>query len=59
MLIGEKSEPRQGFIPNRTKRKFDAFLRYDFDQGRSIFEFPPRKKAASKKAAKKKAAQEE
>ncbi|HJM64170.1 MAG TPA: hypothetical protein QGF50_10665, partial [Roseibacillus sp.] len=59
MLNGEKSELLKGFISNRTKRKFDAFLRYDFDQGRPIFEFPPRKKAASKKAAKKKAAQEE
>ena len=53
MLNGEKSELLKGFVSNRTKRKFDAFLKYDFEQGRPTFEFPPRKKAAKKKTAKK------
>ena len=53
MLNGEKSELLKGFVSNRTKRKFDAFLNYDFEQGRPTFEFPPRKKAAKKKTAKK------
>ena len=53
MLNGQKSELLKGFVSNRTKRKFDAFLRYDFEQGRPIFEFPPRKKAARKKTTQK------
>jgi len=53
MLNGEKSELQKGFVSNRTKRKFDAFLNYDFEQGRPTFEFPPSKKAAKKKTAKK------
>ena len=54
MLNGEKSDLLKGFVSNRTKRKFDAFLRYDFDEGRPTFEFPPRKKAAKKKTAEQK-----
>ena len=54
MLSGEKSKLIQGFVSNRTKRKFDAFLLYDFTEGRPTFEFPPRKKAAKKKTAEKK-----
>ena len=50
MLSGEKSDLLQGFVSNRTKRKFDAFLRYDYGEGRPTFEFPPRKKAAKKKS---------
>ena len=59
MLNGEKSELIKGFVSRRTKRPFDAFLRYDFEQGRPTFEFPPRKKSAGKKAAKKKTAKKE
>ncbi|NIP96515.1 MAG: hypothetical protein GWO24_25020, partial [Akkermansiaceae bacterium] len=47
MLNGEKSDLLRGFVSNRTKRKFDAFLLYDFEQGRPTFEFPPRKKKAA------------
>ena len=59
MLHGQKSDLLKGFVSNRTKRKFDAFLLYDFEQGRPTFEFPPRKKSAGKKAAKKKTAKKE
>lgn len=55
MLSGQKSDLIKGFVSNRTKRKFDAFLLYDFEQGRPTFEFPPRKKAAKKKTAGEKA----
>ena len=51
MLQGDRSELLKGFVSNRTKRKFDAFLKYDFEQGRPTFEFPPRKKGAKKKTA--------
>ena len=54
MLQGQKSDLLKGFVSNRTKRKFDAFLKYDFEQGRPTFEFPPRKKAAKKKTAEQK-----
>ena len=54
MLHGQKSDLLKGFVSNRTKRKFDAFLLYDFEQGRPTFEFPPRKKAAKKKTAEQK-----
>jgi DNA topoisomerase-3 len=52
---GEKSSLMEDFISNRTKRKFKAFLVYDFNNARPSFEFPPRepKKKAAKKAAKK------
>lgn len=52
---GEKSSLMEDFISNRTKRKFKAFLIYDFNNGRPSFEFPPReaKKKTAKKTAKK------
>ena len=55
MFNGQKSSLMTGFISNRTKRGFKAFLLYDFKAGRPIFEFPPReaKKKTAKKAAKK------
>jgi DNA topoisomerase-3 len=49
MLAGEKSKLLQGFVSNRTKRKFAAFLKYDFDEGRPTFEFEARKKKTAKK----------
>lgn len=51
---GEKSSLMEDFISNRTKRKFKAFLIYDFTNARPTFEFPPREaKKTAKKAAKK------
>ncbi|GAA5484627.1 DNA topoisomerase 3 [Haloferula sargassicola] len=50
-LLGEgKTGLIKGFISNRTKRPFDAFLTFDPATGKVGFEFPPR---PAKKAAKK------
>lgn len=51
ILRGEKTAKIDDFVSNRTKRKFSAFLLYDFKEERPTFEFPPR---AAKKGAKKK-----
>lgn len=49
-----KTDLIKGFVSNRTKRKFDAFLTFDPMDGKVGFEFPPRPaKKAAKKAAKK------
>ncbi len=53
MFEGEKSALIKGFISNRTKRPFDAFLKLNLDEEKIEFEFPPR---AAKKGAKKKVA---
>lgn len=60
MFQGEKSALMENFISNRTKRKFKAFLIYDFKNARPAFDFPPREakkktgKKRGQKAAKKK-----
>jgi len=54
-LIGAgKTDVLKGFVSNRTKRKFDAYLTFDAKDGKVGFDFPPRpaKKVAAKKAAK-------
>lgn len=54
-LVGSgKTDVLKGFVSNRTKRKFDAYLTFDPKDGKIGFDFPPRpaKKAAAKKAAK-------
>ncbi|MEO8615290.1 MAG: DNA topoisomerase III [Luteolibacter sp.] len=54
-LIGTgKTDVLKGFVSNRTKRKFDAYLTFDPKDGKIGFDFPPRpaKKAAAKKTAK-------
>ena len=50
MLAEGKTGLLKGFISNRTKRPFDAFLTFDPESGKVGFEFPPR---PAKKAAKK------
>jgi DNA topoisomerase-3 len=49
-----KTDVIRGFVSNRTKRAFDAFLTFDAKDGKIGFEFPPRpaKKTPAKKAAK-------
>jgi DNA topoisomerase-3 len=49
-----KTDVLKGFVSNRTKRKFDAFLTFDPKDGKIGFDFPPRpaKKATAKKTAK-------
>jgi len=52
MITEGKSGLLKGFVSNRTKRKFDAFLTFDQATGKIGFEFPPRPaKKAAKKAA--------
>ncbi|MBB5353618.1 DNA topoisomerase-3 [Haloferula luteola] len=50
MIAEGKTGLIKGFISNRTKRPFDAFLTFDLNTGKVGFEFPPR---PAKKAAKK------
>ena len=53
MLAEGKTGLIKGFISNRTKRPFDAFLTFDPEKGKVGFEFPPRPaKKAAKKASK-------
>ena len=49
-----KTDVIKGFVSNRTKRKFDAYLTFDPKDGKIGFDFPPRpaKKVAAKKTAK-------
>jgi len=63
LLNTGKTDLLDGFVSNRTKRKFKAFLVWDEKEGKVIFEFEPRgakapaaKKVAAKASAKKAAA---
>ena len=63
LLATGKTDLLDGFVSNRTKRKFKAFLAWDPKEGKVAFEFEPRaprvpaaKKTAAKTAAAKKAA---
>jgi DNA topoisomerase III len=62
LLATGKTSLLQGFVSNKTRRAFKAFLTYDPKEGRVVFEFEPRAKpaakggAAAKKAARKTAA---
>ena len=51
LFVEGKTELLKGFISNRTRRPFSAFLTLDFETGKIGFEFaprPPKKKAAAK-----------
>jgi len=62
LLASGKTDLLEGFISNKTRRAFKAFLTYDRKEGKVVFEFEPRaakfpaKKAAGKVAAGKVAA---
>ena len=58
LLATGKTDLLDGFVSNKTRRKFKAFLSYDKKEGKVSFEFEPRaaKAPAAKKAAAKKAA---
>jgi DNA topoisomerase-3 len=59
LLASGKTELLEGFVSNKTRRKFKARLAYDKKEGKVTFEFEPRAPrvpAAAKKAAAKKAA---
>src|SRR5262249_26467515 len=56
-LLGSgKTSLLDGFVSNKTRRKFKAYLTYDAKEGKVVFEFEPRaarvpaKKAAARKA---------
>ncbi len=53
LLRTGKTDLLDGFVSNRTRRKFKAFLKWDKAEGKVGFEFEPRaaKKAPAKKAA--------
>lgn len=54
ILQGKKSSLMDNFVSNRTKRKFKAFLLFDFENARPTFDFPPREaRQPAKKAGKK------
>ena len=57
LLETGKTDLLEGFVSNKTRRKFKARLAYDKKEGKVIFEFEPRaaKAPAAKKAAAKKA----
>ena len=52
LLSEGKTDLLTGFVSNRTRRKFDAFLTFDLVTAKISFDFPPRpvKKVAKKKA---------
>jgi DNA topoisomerase-3 len=58
LLATGKTDLLDGFVSNKTRRKFKAYLSYDKKEGKVVFEFEPRaaKAPAAKKAAAKKAA---
>jgi DNA topoisomerase-3 len=58
LLATGKTELLDGFVSNKTRRKFKAYLAYDKKEGKVTFEFEPRaaRPPAAKKAAAKKAA---
>jgi DNA topoisomerase-3 len=57
LLSTGKTALLDGFVSNKTRRKFKAFLSYDKKEGKVVFEFEPRaaKAPAAKKASAKKA----
>jgi len=53
LLATGKTDLLDGFVSNKTRRKFKAYLAYDRKEGKVVFEFEPRaaKVPAAKKAA--------
>ena len=52
LLATGRTDLLDGFVSNKTKRKFKAFLVYDKKEGKVVFEFEPRAaRPAAKKAA--------
>jgi DNA topoisomerase-3 len=50
LLAGGRTDLLDGFVSNRTRRKFKAFLRYDPKEGKVVFEFEPRPQRGGKGA---------
>ena len=52
LLQTGKTDLLDGFVSNKTRRKFKAFLSYDKKEGKVVFEFEPRAaRVPAKKAA--------
>jgi DNA topoisomerase-3 len=51
LLAGGKTELLDGFVSNKTRRKFKAYLAYDKGEGKVNFEFEPRPARPGAKAA--------
>jgi DNA topoisomerase-3 len=52
LLAGGKTELLDGFVSNKTRRKFKAYLAYDKAEGKVSFEFEPRPARPGAKTAK-------
>jgi len=50
LLAGGRTDLLDGFVSNRTRRKFKAYLRYDPQEGKVMFEFEPRPQRGGKGA---------
>jgi DNA topoisomerase-3 len=55
LLQSGKTDLLDGFVSNKTRRKFKARLAYDAKEGKVVFEFEPRAAKVAKKAPAKKA----
>jgi DNA topoisomerase-3 len=56
LLTGGRTDLLDNFISNKTRRKFKAYLKFDAQQGKVVFEFEPRPQRAGKGSAAKGAA---
>ena len=50
LLAGGRTDLLDGFVSNRTRRKFKAYLRFDPKEGKVVFEFEPRPQRGAKGA---------
>jgi len=50
LLAGGRTDLLDNFVSNRTRRKFKAYLRYDPNEGKVVFEFEPRPQRGGKGA---------
>jgi len=51
LLAGGRTDLLENFISNKTRRKFKAYLKFDPQQGKVVFEFEPRPVRGAKGAA--------
>jgi len=56
LLTGGRTDLLENFISNKTRRKFKAYLKFDPQQGKVVFEFEPRPQRGGKGAPAKGAA---
>jgi DNA topoisomerase-3 len=51
LLTGGRTDLLENFISNKTRRKFKAYLKFDPQQGKVVFEFEPRPQRGAAKGA--------